>query len=168
MKKVIALILILSMCVCFCSCGTSEKEKQEILTAIKTAYDGIVTVSEDEKTLVSIVKSGTEITVTEIVEQDDGIYAECEIKNYDIDTVLTKYLTENSEKEIKNENFLNDVEKVLQETEKTSTQVQIAVEKNDKGEWTAKITEEQLDIFLGGYITFMQHYIESLRGEQVS
>ena len=140
---------------------------QDAQTAIEASFKYIVNVPENKLSLTSIAKSGTEIVVVKIVEEEDKFYAECDVTTYDFNGVMMDYAKENGAKEITKDTFLSEVEAKLQESEKITTRTQILLEENSDGETEAKFTEEQLDMLLGGYLTFAQEYVDMLKGQQV-
>ena len=157
------ILLCVMMCTLFSSCATTKKTKEAVKEAITVEFEEITKSSDDKKTLMTFAKEGAEITVIKIEKKDKEHYAVCDISNYDIKKVFSDYVEKNKKEKLTNEKFLEAIEKELQKSEKTTTRIEVLVEKNDKGEWTAKFTQEQLDILLGGFLSFSEEFIESLK-----
>ncbi len=161
MRKFLAVMCCLVL-VLFSSCGKTTIKKETAQQLIIQELDILIKTTEDPPTLLNLIKNSAEITVVEIEETEEGSFAVCDVSNYDVEPVLSEYLEENSSKKMNNEEFIAEITEAFEEKGKTTTQVKVLINIADKRPVSVSLTDEQLDIILGGYMSYSKTFVESL------
>lgn len=161
MRKFLAVMCCLVLVLCS-SCGKTTIKKETAQQLIIQELDILIKTTEDPPTLLNLIKNSAEIAVVGIEETEEGSFAVCDVSNYDVEPVLSEYLENNSSKEMTNEEFIAEITEAFEEKGKTTTQIRVLINIVDKKPGSASLTDEQLDIILGGYMSYSKTFVESL------
>lgn len=161
MKKFLVIICCLLLILCS-ACGKGTIQIEDAQQLILEEVDLLIKTSDEDKNLLSIIKSNLDITVVDIEETKEGTFAVCDVSNYDANKILTDYMKANSSRELTNDEFMAEIESEFESSEKSTTQIKVVVNFEDNKVTGVSFTEEQLDILLGGYMSFSNSFVDSL------
>lgn len=119
----------------------------------------VLSYEDTSNPLISAMFNNAEVDVEKVEKGSEGYVASCKIGNYNFKSAYDKCTSENHISTLNK--FTSDFISALQHEEKVYTTVQINIKKDVDGNYMAELTELDIDVLMGGFITFCAFYYET-------
>lgn len=121
------------------------REEYAILTGYST--DGV-------NSLITTLYNGFEVDVLSTEDQNGEIKVKCCFSNYD---VAAAFIALNGiDADMTYTNYMQELTKTVEDQEKLRQEVTVLVVADVDNQYTVKFTEEQLDLAMGGFLSYYQ------------
>lgn len=161
LKKQMLLLFILCIALLLTSCRKTVSLNEDTAEQIiMTEFSEVLNYDENKSNpLILALYNGFNVSVEDIDKQKVGYSVNCTISNYD-----TKYAFQKMEKvtnTMELERFIENLANIMENGELISMNIKLPIWEDENGEYKTQFTEEQMDIALGGFLT----YYSELMGE---
>ena len=109
--------------------------------------------------LITALVNNADVDVEKIDKSSDGYIATCKIGNHDFKSAFDKCMSNEYTSTLNQ--FTSDFIDILNQEEMVYATTQINVTKNSAGKYQAELTENDIDVLTGGFITFSASYFET-------
>ena len=109
--------------------------------------------------LITALVNNADVDVEKIDKSSDGYIATCKIGNHDFKSAYDKCMSNEYTSTLNQ--FTSDFIDILNQEEMVYATTQINVIKNSAGKYQAELTENDIDVLTGGFITFSASYFET-------
>jgi len=109
--------------------------------------------------LITALVNNADVDVEKIDKISDGYIATCKIGNHDFKSAYDKCMSNEYTSTLNQ--FTSDFIDILNQEEMVYATTQINIIKNSAGKYQAELTENDIDVLTGGFITFSASYFET-------
>ena len=109
--------------------------------------------------LITALVNNADVDVEKVDKISDGYIATCKIGNHDFKSAYDKCMSNEYTSTLNQ--FTSDFIDILNQEEMVYETTQINVIKNSAGKYQAELTENDIDVLTGGFITFSAFYFET-------
>lgn len=109
--------------------------------------------------LITALVNNADVNVEKVDKSSDGYIATCKIGNHDFKSAYDKCMSNEYTSTLNQ--FTSDFIDILNQEEMVYATTQINVIKNSAGKYQAELTENDIDVLTGGFITFSASYFET-------
>ncbi len=109
--------------------------------------------------LITALVNNADVDVEKVEKTSDGYTATCKIGNHNFKSAYDKCMSNEYTSTLNQ--FTSDFIDILNQEEMVYATTQINVIKNSAGKYQAELTEQDIDILTGGFITFSASYYET-------
>lgn len=109
--------------------------------------------------LITALVNNADVDVEKVDKSSDGYIATCKIGNHDFKSAYDKCMSNEYTSTLNQ--FTSDFIDILNQEEMVYATTQINVIKNSAGKYQAELTENDIDVLTGGFITFSASYFET-------
>lgn len=109
--------------------------------------------------LITALVNNADVDVEKVDKISDGYIATCKIGNHDFKSAYDKCMSNEYTSTLNQ--FTSDFIDILNQEEMVYATTQINIIKNSAGKYQAELTENDIDVLTGGFITFSASYFET-------
>ncbi|MDY3304602.1 MAG: hypothetical protein SOW78_10085 [Clostridia bacterium] len=161
MKKYIV-FLIAVIVIGFVAYGVLESlppSKNEVEGMIYKQAAIVLSYENSSNPLITALVNNAYIDVEKVDKSSGGYIASCKIGNHNFKSAYDKCISNEYTSTLNQ--FTSDFIDILNQEEMIYSTIQINVIKNSAGKYQAELTERDIDVLTGGFITFSASYFET-------